>query len=1026
MGLPMKAISCLLAGLITVSLSLHSQTTVPDANTPTSTLQINSRAVLVDVIVTDRSGKPVTGLKQDAFTVTEQGKQQTISFFEEHTGAPAAVPKEMPKLPPDVFSNFSPFPAPAAVNVLLLDSLNTRMENQQFVHKQALKFLKDLKPGSRMAIFTMGLGLHFIQGFTDDPALLFAALSNKKNNEVQASEMLKGQEETNAQQNLVGMMSQTAGNGSTFANPEMIKALQKFMQENDDSQDTDRVLITLRNLERLATFLSGFPGRKNVIWFSESPLVAKRVDPQVEEEWDKTFNMLAAARVALYPVDARGVATIGFYQADSKLNGSISAPSQIIGPPPAGNSAGGAQSTGIMAESEQRGADQANMQRIADDTGGRAFVNTNGLSEVMAKISNESSDFYTISYTPTNGRMDGIFRNIEVKVAGGKFNVSYRRGYLARDTDMPGASLETRDEAIRKLAEQNQGAVDPLLPFMDLGMPQSEQILYKLKIQAAPPKTEAAAADQNGQKVNGQSYAVDFAIDLKDLDLKLDPGGLHTGAVSVSLIAYDRYGNIGARKDFLAALTIRPDVYAIYQQTGVQLHTEIGVPKGQYWLRTGVYDQGSRKVGTMEVALSSVVPLQVAPVTKETIGSENVKAPALVPPPAAPVAARVARQVTVEQLEHTIADAHAKKDQDLAKKLGEIQLSERLSSPRLAKIEASLPGEKSRLALLAIADASAFLQLPSAEVPATAPPDLPTQRLILNKAAENLVSAIHKLPDFFARQTTTRFHDLKVSYLSPASAPVVVEHQAFQPLDSFSSTVYYRDGKEVEEPNQKQQKDKPMSRDGLVNWGVFGQLQRVVVTDIYLGKMEWGHWEQGEAGPLAVFRYSIPKEKSTYVVNYCCIGGMPNQPSHNFQSVPPFHGEIAIDPDSGAVYRLVIMTDLSPTDPIVQAEVMVEYESVQIGGQTYVCPSKSVTVSTAVAPLFRQQCWGGVNSANGCSPFAVSRAKDTAINDTEYDSSSYHVFRSEARILPAEEAGQGDKAPSEDPAAPSSTVPGRP
>ena len=105
---------------------------------------------------------------------------------------------------------------------------------------------------------------------------------------------------------------------------------------------------------------------------------------------------------------------------------------------------------------------------------------------------------------------------------------------------------------------------------------------------------------------------------------------------------------------------------------------------------------------------------------------------------------------------------------------------------------------------------------------------------------------------------------------------------------------------------------------------------------------------------------------------------------------------------------------------------MVEYESVQIGGQTYVCPSKSVTVSTAVAPLFRQQCWGGGNSANGCSPFAVSRAKDTAINDTEYDSSSYHVFRSEARILPAEEAGQGDKAPSEDPAAPSSTVPGRP
>ncbi len=49
-----------------------------------------------------------------------------------------------------------------------------------------------------------------------------------------------------------------------------------------------------------------------------------------------------------------------------------------------------------------------------------------------------------------------------------------------------------------------------------------------------------------------------------------------------------------------------------FEQKGVQMQTEIGMPKGQYWLRTGVYDRGSRKVGTMEVALSSVVPSQIA------------------------------------------------------------------------------------------------------------------------------------------------------------------------------------------------------------------------------------------------------------------------------------------------------------------------------------------------------------------------------------------------------------------------------
>jgi VWFA-related protein len=584
---------------------LVAQTPAQDAATPTSTLQINSRAVLVDVIVTDKSGKPVTRLKQDAFAVTEQGKPQSIGYFEEHTGAPATAPQELPKFPPDVFSNFSPFPQPAAVNVLLLDSLNTRMESQAVVHQQAMKFLKDLKPGSRMAIFTMGKGLHFIQGFTDDPASLFAALGNKKDNEVQSSDMLKGQEESNAQANLVGMMNAPVGNGATAASPGMIADLQHFIQENDISQETDRVLLTMANLQRLAMFLNGFPGRKNVIWFSESPMVAGRVDQQTDQEWQKTRNMLAAARVALYPVDARGVATVGFFQADSILPSALGTPSAVIGPT-------GAQSTNPMAEAGVRDAMQSMMKEIAADTGGRAFMNTNGLSDVMAKITTESADFYTLSYTPSDAKMDGGFRKIDVKIAGGNFNMSYRRGYFARDTGVPGAALAERNQAIQKLAAQNPGAVDPLLPFMDLGMPQSEQILYKVRIQPLAPKTDVAVAEQNAQKSAGPGYAVDFAIDLKDLDLKLDSDGLHKGVLNISLIVYDRYGKIISRKDHLVALNIKPDVYTIFQQTGVQLHAELAVPKGNYWLRTGVYDQGSRKVGTMEVALSSVVPLQAS------------------------------------------------------------------------------------------------------------------------------------------------------------------------------------------------------------------------------------------------------------------------------------------------------------------------------------------------------------------------------------------------------------------------------
>ena len=1014
-----RTLACCIAliiALICLTLPLPAQTAAPVADAASSTLRINSRSVLVDVVVTDKSGRPVTGLSRDAFAVTEQGKPQEIDFFEEHTGAlagtPAAAPKEMPKYPPDVFSNFSPFPEPAAVNVLLLDSLNTKNQDLSVVHGQVLKFLKSAKPGTRTAIFAMGMGLHFIQGFNDDPAVLAAALNNKQNSGVEASVMLKEMEETNAQQSLTGMMSEPVPGGGTLASAGMAGDLQRFMSESDTVQSINRMQITLDNLQRLAAFLEGFPGRKNLIWFAESVPSAfvdtggagRTGNPAVDNELQNTMAMLAAARVAIYPVYAPGVWTYSLYTAENNLPKGITQASQLIG-------SDGYFLQSLGSDASQHYADMGSGQILAEQSGGKAY-STNGMSEVIEKVTADSSDFYTLSYSPTNAKIDGAFRKIEVKIPGGKYDLSYRQGYIATDAGLPGSAMSARNQLVQRLAVQNPGEVDPLLPFMDLGMPQSDQILYKARIVPA-----AAGENEAGGKKEENHYKVEFFVDLKDLDLKLDSDGQHKGMLNLSLIAYDRYGKVASRNENVVELNIKPDAYAVFQQTGVQLRTEIGVPKGQYWLRTGVYDQGSHKVGTMEVALSSVVPMPASDPFEADVPKQasvpvqpSVPAQPLVPlraskksgatPPTRPV-----EKVTVEQLENTLAAAHEKKDQEIAKRLGGMELSERLSSPRLQKIQADLPGEKSRTALLVLADASAFLQLPAAEISTTPPPDLPTQRLILSKAAENLVSVLHKLPDFFAKETTTRFHDLKVSYQN-GSGFIFVEHQAFQPLDSFSDTVSYRDGKEVEEPSEKQTKDKPKPKEGLVNSGVFGQLQRLVITDIYMGKMKWSHWEERATGPIAVFQYSIPKEKSTYVVNYCCVGAPPIQPLHSFQSVPPFHGEIAIDPATGAVYRLVIVTELSPTDPIFQAELMVEYESVEIGGQSYVCPRKSVTITTAVSPAVRQTCYEG-----DCFVSNSAMPKDTAINDTEYDSSSYHVFRSEARILPAGDADQGDKTP---------------
>lgn len=608
-----------------------------------TTLRINSHAVLVDVIVTGKDGKPVRDLPRDAFSLVEDGKPQSIQFFEEHKAVPPAQ-KEMPKLPENTFSNFSPFDQPPAVNVLLLDSLNTQMSNQSYVHKEALNFLKSAKPGQRMAIFTMGLGLHFIQGFNDDPTVLLAALQNKKNNEVESSVLMPSGAANDAQQHLIGMMSSPvagAGGGATVAtaSPEAISSLANFMSENDQSQQVDRMWLTLQNLQQLARFLEGFPGRKNIIWFAEkvpamyvtgttaisagdasagaAPATTATLasgNPATSEEMMRTLAMLAAARAAIYPVEPNGAKNYALYDAETNLAHSATQASQLLGPTTVGAASGGpANGNGgfanhMASEALVRNSDHMDADYLAQQSGGRAFANMNNLSHIMDEITSESGAFYTLSYSPSNSRMDGSFRRIAVKVAGQGYKLSYRRGYFALDDALPGSTLETRDQQLRRIAANSNGHFDPLLPFMSLGMPQLQQLLYKAKIH----RVTAGQYIQEAEK-DKTHYTIEFSLDTNDLKFLTDAKGLHDDELNICIIAYDRYGNVVARKDNRVLLNVKPDVWQIFQQVGVQLRGEIAVPqKGNYWLRTGIYDKSSHKVGTMEIPLSAVKPVQTA------------------------------------------------------------------------------------------------------------------------------------------------------------------------------------------------------------------------------------------------------------------------------------------------------------------------------------------------------------------------------------------------------------------------------
>jgi hypothetical protein len=388
--------------------------------------------------------------------------------------------------------------------------------------------------------------------------------------------------------------------------------------------------------------------------------------------------------------------------------------------------------------------------------------------------------------------------------------------------------------------------------------------------------------------------------------------------------------------------------------------------------------------------------------------------------------ALAADRVTVEQLQQALAAAHGKQDKEVALKVRGLELTERLSAPRLESLKAGMPGDESKQALLALADASAFLDLPAADILKLAPPDSATQGKTVSRAADFVVETVTRMPDFFASRTTTRFQNVTISASSPSitssgsGQQVLVSDRGFHLVDRVSAIVTYRNGREVVEPvGGKKRGMSYTSLTGLTNWGVFGPLLGVVMTDILKGKIGWSHWEQGPAGPLAVFRYAVEEDRSNYTVRYCCFRSE-NGEMKEFKAVPAYHGEIAIDPASGAILRLVLKTDLLPGLPMERIDLVVNYGPVEIGGKTYICPTESTSISKSAALVFFGFMYydDKKGKPDDSSPFnkkkqttTVSQPLVTAINDVVFD--NYHQFRGEVRIVPSDNTEQdGNPAPS--------------
>ena len=366
-----------------------------------------------------------------------------------------------------------------------------------------------------------------------------------------------------------------------------------------------------------------------------------------------------------------------------------------------------------------------------------------------------------------------------------------------------------------------------------------------------------------------------------------------------------------------------------------------------------------------------------------------------------PVPVHATRPVTIQQLKRALTSARGKSDAKVSRMLSGLELTERLSAERLSGLEADLPGVESRRSLVLLADLSAFLPPAPTEIPAAAIPDLATQRQVIARVVDYAAKTIHQLPNFIATRDTIRFED------TPAEQTIFASLTPYKPLravQDYSTIAYYRDGNEVDSTSLGDKKSTLPAR-GLITSGEFGPIISTVLLDAAQGEMAWSHWEVGRSEPLAVFRFRISREQSHYKLKFCCVA---REGNGVIEQSTGYHGEIAVDPTSGAIFRLTLQADLSRDDEIVRADILVQYGAVEIGGQLYICPVKSISVSVAALSHMMY-----LRNATRYAPSELDQSQNraqqqTLLNDVVFD--NYHVFRSDVRMLTGDSTSEFDKS----------------
>jgi VWFA-related protein len=582
-GFPSCGLLC--ASILWAQTTPTQQSGVPQPKPATSseTIRTQTRLIAVDVVVLDSHGDPVRGLKKDDFQIFEEhNRQQAIAKFEFVDLLASGRQSAGDLASATIFSNELSGDPTIAPTVLLMDALNTDISNQVRVRQKMLSLLKTLSSTTPVAVFSLSHTLRIMQSFSTDPSVLRAAV-DKTLRSVPIEQ--NPQDDADSPSNQALDLNGGQENQAT-------RALEDFEAMTYEAQMAIRVDETTSAMIQIAKYLGGYSGRKNLIWFSEA--FPSWIEPSADfgsnpfngsasygDKIRAAAEALTDARVAVYPVDAQGLAVDQLYS--TAQNPHINR-----------QNAGAGFAGQLTRQNAQRLDQQGTMDDVAETTGGRTCKNTNDLSGCVQSALRDGAVYYELGYYPEGIAWDGRFHKILIKTTEHGLKLTYRRGYFATEPQSSAARQNPQDLL-------KQACASPL--------PSTSIALKVLPIEPEQSRGPATQPAPSRYLLNVSPSGLSFQMveGLRHLDLQM------------AICEFDPEGNSFQFFSRDLSRAVPDDVFRAWQEQGIRSIFDYAAKPDDLRLRFAVLDVPSGEMGSLDVPAHprkfAMVPAAEVPAT---------------------------------------------------------------------------------------------------------------------------------------------------------------------------------------------------------------------------------------------------------------------------------------------------------------------------------------------------------------------------------------------------------------------------